>query len=126
MTDDEWAQGQLRQGLQAVQDVATKPLHAEIERLREVVKYLRAILPPERWADDARKMADAALGTTVQPPPVPSMKCFRICEHCNKEYELPSNSVGIWNFLNCPNCGERDDPWLRVGKVAADQPDSAT
>lgn len=40
---------------------------ADNERLREVVKYLRAVLPPERWADDARKMADAVLVTTVQP-----------------------------------------------------------
>jgi len=40
---------------------------AEIDRLREVVKYLRAILPQEKWADDGRKMADAALGTANQP-----------------------------------------------------------
>ncbi len=64
---------------------------AEIERLREVVKYLRAILPPDRWADDARKMADAALGTTVQPVAVPS---FQLCEH--------GHVVGPQNY--CPRC----------------------
>lgn len=34
---------------------------AAVAELLEVVKHLRAILPSETWADDARKIADAAI-----------------------------------------------------------------
>jgi len=34
MSDKEWANASLRMALQNIQDVATKPLHVEIERLR--------------------------------------------------------------------------------------------
>ncbi len=44
-----------------------------------------------------------------------SMKIFRICQKCNKEYELDLTESGeAVSFLLCPLCGERDDPWVRV------------
>jgi len=36
-------------------------LRAERDVLREALQYLRAVLPADKWADDARRMADAAL-----------------------------------------------------------------
>ena len=44
---------------------------------------------------------------------------FRICEHCNKEYEPtlhPSDDgkMLISNIQNCPLCGKRDDVWVKV------------
>lgn len=51
---------------------------------------------------------------------VMTINIFRICEHCNKEYELTpfigQMTVGgsSANFQYCPNCGERDDTWIRV------------
>jgi len=40
MSDKAWANESLRMALQNIQDVATKPLHVEIERLREVERLL--------------------------------------------------------------------------------------
>ncbi len=42
-----------------------------------------------------------------------------ICKSCNKEFEIKQVShVGFSEmntaFENCPNCGERNDTWLRI------------
>jgi len=44
---------------------------------------------------------------------------LRICEHCNKEYQLKfsyhnDNKVAINNFQTCPHCGTRDDAWIKL------------
>ena len=44
MDDKAWANDSLRLALQQVQDVATKPLHVEIERLTREVERFEALL----------------------------------------------------------------------------------
>jgi hypothetical protein len=47
MSDETWANKSLRMALQNIQDEATKPLHAEIARLREAlsgVDYYEEVL----------------------------------------------------------------------------------
>jgi hypothetical protein len=45
---------------------------------------------------------------------------YRICDHCNHEYRIPLKWTGnlrsslCCNFCDCPNCGERDDPWVLI------------
>ena len=50
-----------------------------------------------------------------------SVSVWRICEHCNKEYLVPlclthndGRQESVHNFGECPNCGKRDDVWIRV------------
>jgi len=48
------------------------------------------------------------------------VKCFRLCAHCNKEYEIPLERTGnattdlAFNFGDCPHCKVRDDVWIMV------------
>lgn len=42
---------------------------------------------------------------------------FRICEHCNQEYQLTFGPTGISHFGPCGKCGQRDDPWIRVARA---------
>jgi len=46
------------------------------------------------------------------------MKVFRICEHCNKEYEVLMHMMQggelVWNFGPCPKCEKRDDVWIKI------------
>lgn len=43
---------------------------------------------------------------------------FRICEHCNKEYQLELSSTDgkyfVNNFQKCPHCKKRDDAWIKI------------
>jgi len=54
-----------------------------------------------------------------------SIAVFRICEHCNKDYELElsysgDRTMAVNNFQTCPNCKERDDAWVKI-KVRDDE-----
>ena len=61
MDDKAWANDSLRLALQQVQDVATKPLHVEIERLtREVERMTREQAGFPHLADMRQCMVDAA------------------------------------------------------------------
>ena len=53
------------------------------------------------------------------------IKMFRICSHCNKEFEAETTPImgecikgvsrgEISNFPNCPFCKKRNDIWVRV------------
>jgi hypothetical protein len=48
-----------------------------------------------------------------------SLRAFRICDHCNKEYSITlfrdamSGGHGH-NFSNCTHCGKRNDVWIRI------------
>ena len=47
------------------------------------------------------------------------LKAFRICEHCNKEFEIRlfkgvTKSGTNHNFSNCTHCRGRNDVWIRV------------
>lgn len=49
------------------------------------------------------------------------LKLFRICCHCNKEFELEpykTNAVKFGgygaNFIDCKLCGKRNDIWIRI------------
>ena len=54
-------------------------------------------------------------------------RVYRICEKCNMEYRVPMKWTGNahvgfgCNFCECPNCGERDDPWVLIKLEAAKQ-----
>jgi DNA-directed RNA polymerase subunit RPC12/RpoP len=40
------------------------------------------------------------------------MTIFHICEHCNKEFELPKQNT-ITNLL-CPYCNKNNNIWIRI------------
>ena len=45
------------------------------------------------------------------------IKVFTICDHCNKEYELPlaENNAGIFTvFSTCPFCKGNNNRWLKI------------
>jgi len=53
-------------------------------------------------------------------------QAFRICDHCNKEYELQLYRDGMsgghgHNFSNCSLCGERNDVWIRIAKAPKEE-----
>lgn len=45
----------------SAEDADDARLIAAAPELLEVLKYVRAVLPQDRWADDAKKMIDAAI-----------------------------------------------------------------
>ena len=67
----------------------------------------------EIWFDEKHK-------ERVSDSSQPACSVFRICEHCNKEYEVPLGRAGnaskdwICNFTDCPHCGKRDDVWILI------------
>lgn len=47
------------------------------------------------------------------------MPVFRICSHCNKEFELQvANAISerVSAFQNCDHCGKRNDTWISIRK----------
>jgi hypothetical protein len=51
----------LRNEVKAMECDDVGELRKEVERLREVLLYTRSVLPNERWADDSKRMIDAAM-----------------------------------------------------------------
>lgn len=49
---------------------------------------------------------------------VKDIRTYRLCEHCNKEFELnmiPSSSDGFTSTIqSCSHCNKRNDIWVRI------------
>jgi len=48
---------------------------------------------------------------------IKSMPIFRICSHCNTEFELTSGvtiNERVSTFQNCTHCGKRNDTWISL------------
>ena len=46
-----------------------------------------------------------------------SLPVYRICNHCNTEFELPivnGLSERTSAFQNCTHCGKRNDTWISI------------
>lgn len=46
-----------------------------------------------------------------------SLSVFRICNHCNTEFELTvanSYTERVSAFENCTHCGKRNDTWISI------------
>lgn len=45
---------------------------------------------------------------------------LRLCDHCNQEYHPTMQRAGntswdlIHNLGDCPHCGKRNDPWIKI------------
>lgn len=44
-------------------------------------------------------------------------KVFRICSHCNTEFELTMGQTTkekVCSFISCTHCGKRNDVWISI------------
>lgn len=69
----------------------------DIEEMIEVLRYIRAVLPPDRWADDARRMIDAVLMKSK--PPVRSGGTKKCTVPENKECHAQYNGMCMNAYL---------------------------
>ncbi len=77
------------------------------------------------WVKRVVKQLQAELAEAKDENEKPiQIKLFRICCHCNKEFEVETTIIvteavkgitgHVANFLNCPLCKKRNDIWVRV------------
>lgn len=77
---------------------------------------------PKIDIDVIPNIADEILALQLQQTAVSGCCVYRTCNECNQEYKVDlsftaDKTQDVNTFQNCPNCGKRDDVWIRITNI---------
>ena len=86
----------------------------------ELIEFLQSFSDETEIQFEPKYAIENGEGRIINSLSLPSVRnrVYRICELCNKEFELKvTDGHGpnkISSFQNCSHCGKRNDVWIRV------------